>query len=796
MRVNLRWLNEYVRVDVPVKKLSELLSMSGLKVEGVHRREGGLPGVVVAEVLDKAPHPNADTLTLVDVSIGDGDAQRVVCGADNYSVGDRVPLATVGARLGDVEIAERKIRGETSRGMLCSAAELEIARDHGGIFIMPSDAPLGEEVGAVLDLDAPVLELEVTPNRPDCMGMIGIAREVSALLGNELTIPPIDAAFDDSLPSPVGVDIADPTGCVRYVARYLEDVRVGPSPVHIVKRLLSVGIRPILNVVDITNYVMLETGQPLHAFDATKVDGHGIVVRRASRGERLVTLDGSERALHPDDLLIADRSKPLAMAGLMGGADSEVSDATTSVVIESATFDPATVAYMSRRHFLRTEASGRFERGSDPEGALYAAARAAQLMASYAGARVATQVSDAYPTVVDPVRLRLRPRRTNAIVGTDIRADLQASKLRSIGLDVVEEAEALAVTVPTFRPDLKREIDLVEEVVRLVGFDSITSTIPPGRSGALTERQAAERKLKATLVGLGLREAWTSAFASDKDFDDLGLPADHPARSTVKLANPMTADESSMRTTLLPALLRSVARNFAHRSEGASLFEVARVFEPTGGELPQEAPVVAAVCGGLREPQRWDSPEQAWDFFSLKGVLEGLFAALRVEGAQFIPVGGAPFHPTRAARVQVGEVTLGAIGEIHPDVCDRFDVPQGTVALELAVAALFASLPGRPRVGELPKFPPILIDLAVVVDEDVPADRLQRIIGEAGGPEVTGVRLFDLYRGDQIPPGKKSLAYALELRSPEKTMTDEEAAAVRDRVISRLAEQTGAQLRS
>ena len=796
MRVNLRWLNEYVHVDVPVKKLSELLSMSGLKVEGVHKREGNVRGVIVAEVLDTAPHPNADTLTLVDVSTGNGDAQRVVCGASNYTVGDRVPLATVGARLGDLEISERKIRGETSRGMLCSPAELDISREGSGIFIMPADAPVGADITELLDLDATVIELEVTPNRSDCMGMIGIAREVSALIGNELRVPDPTPPAADDLASPVKVDVQDPSGCIRYVARYLEDVRIGPSPLTVVKRLLSVGIRPISNVVDITNYVMMETGQPLHAFDAAKIEGHSILVRRARGGETMVTLDGTERRLHPDDLLIADPSKPIGMAGVMGGEDTEVSEETSSVILEAATFDPATIAYMSRRHFLRTEASGRFERGADPEAPVYATARACQMMAEHAGARVSSDVTDSYPLEVERAQLRLRPRRTNAIVGAQIRADLQADKLRSIGLDVVEEADALAVTVPTFRPDLKREIDLVEEVARLVGFEAIASTIPPGRSGALSDVQAADRRIKSMLVGLGLREAWTPAFASQRDFDDLGLPAGHPARTIVRLANPMTSDEEGLRTTLMPALLRSVARNVAHSVDSVALFEMSRVFEPTDEALPQEAPVLAAICCGARRTQGWDGPAERWDFFALKGLLEALLAGLGVEGAGFEPVDGAPFHPTRAARVEIAGVTIGALGELHPDVCDRFAVPEGTVSFELALSALMSALPGRPRVDELPRFPPVFMDLAVVVEERVPAAAVERLIAEAGRPEVESVRLFDLYRGDQVAAGKKSLAYALQLRSPGKTMTDEEAAQVRDRIVKALADRAGAQIRS
>lgn len=484
------------------------------------------------------------------------------------------------------------------------------------------------------------------------------------------------------------------------------------------------------------------------------------------------------------------------MAGLMGGADSEVSAATTSVTLESACFDPATIAYMSRRHLLRSDASARFERGTDPEGVRYAAQRAAQMIAQHAGARVSGEVADAYPSPVEPARIRLRPRRTNAIVGAEIRRDLQASTLRSIGLDVDEQADALEVTVPTFRPDLRREIDLVEEVARLVGFESIPSTIPPGRSGALSARQSAERKLQTTLIGLGLHEAWTPTFASEKDLDDLLLPPEHPARRMVRLANPMSADETGLRTTLLPGLLRSLARNFAHEAHSAALFETSRVFEPTGEELPREAPVVAVVCSGSRRPKGWGWPGEPWDFFGLKGLLEALLAGLGISGVTFAPVEGAPFHPTRTARVERSGITIGALGEVHPDVCERFSVPEGTVAWELALSALLAARPGPPRVQELPKFPPVYIDLAVVVDDSVPAEEVENSIVEAGRPEVTDVRLFDLYRGDQIERGKKSLAFALEIRSPDRTMTDEEAAAVRDRVVARLAEQTGARLRT
>ena len=796
MRVNLRWLNEYVHVDVPVKKLMELLSFSGLKVEGVHRGNSGLDGIVVAEVLDMAPHPNADTLTLVDVKTAEGHEQRVVCGVRNYEVGDRVPLATVGARLGDVQIAERKIRGETSNGMLCSPQELNISRDHTGIFILPPDAPLGEDIGGLLDLDATVIELEVTPNRPDCMGMIGIAREVAALLDKELVLPNATVPSDADLSNPTGVSIEDPTGCLRFTARYMENVTVGPSPLVMFKRLLSAGVRPISNVVDITNYVMLETGQPLHAFDARKIQDSRIMVRRARNGESFETLDGNHRQLHPEDLLITDPTGPLGMAGLMGGAESEVSEETTSVVLEVACFDAATIAYMSRRHFLRTEASARFERQTDPNGPEFASARAARLFAEHAGGRVADRMTDEYPERAEPRRLTLRPERTNKILGRSVRPDLQVAKLRSIDIEITSDGPPIEVAVPTFRPDLKREIDLVEEVGRLVGFETIPSTVPPGRSGGLTTEQVTERRVKVALAGLGLFEAWTPGFMSEQELNDLGLRADHPARKLVRLANPMTADEAGMRTTLMPGLLRSLAGTIAHQAGSAALFEIARIYEPTQDILPQEAPMLGIVCAGERHQKNWNGDPHVWDFFALKGVLESLLRGLGIADTALEPVHGPPFHPTRAANIRIGELPLGALGEIHPDVCDRFNVPERTVGLEISLSALHARLPDRPRIGELTKFPPNFIDLAVVVPDDVAAQVVEDGIREFGRPEVTSVRLFDLYKGEQIGTGNKSLAYALELRASDGTMTDDQAVEVRDRIVKGLAERTGARLRS
>ena len=796
MRLPLRWLEEFVAVDVPADKLAELLDLSGTKVETVHRPSGSVEGVVVAEVLEISPHPNADNLTLVDVRTDPGETQRVVCGARNFGVGDLVPLALVGARLPDMEITERKIRGEVSSGMLCSASELGVSSDHSGILVLPKDGPLGSDVVGLLGLDDTVLELELTPNRPDCMSVYGMAREVSAILGNQLK--PLDPSLETvaTVASRVKVDIEDPVGCPRYLARCIENVRIGPSPAWMAARLLSVGVRPISNVVDITNYVLFELGQPLHAFDAAKVRDQHIVVRRARRGERMITLDGQDRLLHEDDLLIAERKHALALAGVMGGGDSEVSDETAAVILESAHFDPASISFTSRRHGLRTEASARFERGTDPEVVDLAAARAAGLIAQLAAGNVAPEATDVYGAPVERTSITLRSARVGQVLGAPVAPDLQSGYLRALGLDVVERDGTFDVTVPTFRPDLSREIDLVEEVGRLAGFDRLPTTLPPGRTGGLDRSQATERAIRRILTGFGLFEAWTSSFMSEADLERLGVGGDQPAARSVRLANPMTQEETALRTTLLPGLLRSVSSNERQRSEGTALFELARVYEPTSEPLPNEALILGGVLSGARSLAGWAGPEEAWGFFDAKGIIESLFDALGVERPEFTSAEGAPFHPTRAAAVTFRGHTAGGVGELHPEVLTRWDIERPVIAFELALAPLLAALPGKPKVDDLSRFPSNHIDLAVVVNRDVPAASPEAVIREVGGTDLARVRLFDVYQGDQVAEGKKSLAFSLELRSPDKTLSDADANAVRDRILDALRERVGAELRS
>jgi phenylalanyl-tRNA synthetase beta chain len=796
VKVGLSWLQEYVDVDLPAEKLAELFDLSGTKVESLRRPAAGVNGVVVAEVLDIQDHPNADNLILVEVKADGDEVNQVVCGVRNFQVGDRVPYARVGSKLPDLEISERKIRGVSSAGMLCSPAELGVSQDHSGILVLPPESQPGQDVKSLLGLDEVIFEFEITPNRPDCMNVIGLAREVSVLLRTELRIPDIDTTVGDDLDASVEVRVDDRTGCPRYLARYLEGIKIAPSPGWMSSRLLAAGVRPISNVVDATNFVMLEFGQPLHAFDADLLHKRTIVVRRAKKGERITTLDGVERDLHPDDLMIADPKHSVGIAGVMGGEDSEVSDATERVILESAYFNPSSIAFTARRHQLRTEASARFERGADPEIVPVAAARAAQLMVETAGGRLSAVAVDEYPAPVERPTVTLKPQRADVVLGAPVAPETQAEYLRRLGMEVTEQEDFFEVLPPSFRPDIRREEDLIEEVGRLAGFDRLPSTLPPGRAGALDARQEFERRVRRIMSARGIAEAWTNSLMGPRDLDRLGLPSDHTARRVVSLANPLSEDEPWMRTTLLPGLLGAAERNVAHRATSVALFELARVYEPSGGDLPTEAMMLSGVFLGPQRPQHWNSAEIAWDFFAVKGVIDSLCSGLGVGAVKYTPLEGFPFHPTRAASISLDAAQFGLLGELHPEVCEHFGVPERAVGFELALAPLAARLPEREQIEELPRYPGVYLDLAVVVDDSTPAENVESTIREAGAPELTSVRLFDLYRGEQIPAGKKSLAYALTFRVPDRTLTDEDAAAIRDRIVAALTDRTGATIRA
>jgi phenylalanyl-tRNA synthetase beta chain len=797
--VPLSWLADYVVIDRDAESLAAALTSAGLKVESIHRPGADIEGVVVGEVREIMPHPNADKLLMVDVSTG-VSVRQIVCGAHNFQVGDKVPVALPGAHLpGDVTIGRTTIRGEVSEGMLCSARELGVADDHSGILVLPPDAELGAEVTKVLGLDDVILDIEVTTNRPDAMSLLGIAREVAAITGGHVTFPALrmNRATPGSPPVEdlAQVTVEDPAGSPRYLARVITGVTPGPSPDWVAKRLTAAGVRPISNIVDATNYALLVTGHPMHAFDLDKLAGSKIVVRRAAEGEKIVTIDGDTRELVPDDLVIADAEGPVALAGIMGGRDTEVSDSTTRILLESAYFDPASVLRTSKRHGLRSEASARFERGADPNNVPYAAELASALIQEWAGGESAPGAIDVYPEPVEPWSLTLRPERVNEVLGTNLSVEEMVDDLRRLGLNPVIEDGRIRVTVPTRRPDLRAEWDLIEEIARLTGYDRIPSRIPTGaRVGGLNRPQRLQRRVHNLLTGAGLFEAVTTAMIGPADLDRMGYPPDHPARKALRLTNPLTVDESILRPSLLPGLVASAARNVARRNLIVRLFEVGRCFVPRETNLLPEEPLRLGMVMHGPTPQEWHTPSRELDFFDLKGVVELLMEGLRIDYT-FGPATRDPFVPGRTAALVVPGGAFGTIGELTPATAERYGFTNRVVAAELELGKLIELARDPAQAKEPTRFPPVLLDLAVVVPEQVEAAEVMELARSAGGSALVDVRVFDVYRGEQAGEGRKSLALSLTFLRPDRTLTQDEAVAARDAIAAALQRRLGAEVR-
>ncbi len=809
MRVPLTWLEEFVAVGIDVDDFVDLLDMTGTAVEAVERGASVPEGVVVGRVVTKEQHPDADKLTVATVDIGADEPLGIVCGAPNYEVGDKIAVALVGTRLPNgIKLKRAKIRGVPSEGMMCAPDELGMGSDHSGLLILDTDAPVGETLASYLGSGETVLELEITPNRPDCLSMVGVAREVGAITGGEATRPTVDVPESGSpAADAVTVTIGDPALCPRYTARIIRGVKVGPSPDWLAARVSASGARPINNVVDVTNYVMFELGQPLHSFDMDRLASQGggteIVVRLAREGEDLVTLDGQDRQLAPDTLLICDPSGPVALAGVMGGASTEVDDDTVTVLLESACFDTASVSRTSRRLGLFSEASQRFERGVDPNGCAEACDRAAALIAEVSGGEVAPGIVDAYPRRIEPLEVTLRLSRTNAVLGTVLDAGTVGGILERLGLDVRHDgADVLRVTVPTFRPDLEREIDLVEEVLRVHGMGKVGSTLPAGRQriGALTLAQRRRAVAAESLRAAGLSEAITWSFGDPRDMDALmwTLPG---GSAPVRLLNPMTEDQSVMRWTTLPNLLRAVAGNQRKGVADVHLYEIGPVWTVgAGAKEPVQTEVAAGVLAGRWAPGAWwedtAAREATLDLFDGKGVLETLFEALGVEGWHLAPAERAWLQPGRSAEVVVDGEPVGWIGEVHPTVLERFEAGSPVTAFEIAMAPVLDRAREIREFVDLPRFPAVKADVALVVDEAVSAESVEEAIRSAGGTLLASVRLFDVYSGKGVPAGRKSLAFALEYRDPERTLTDDDVAATHERLVRKVTAAVGGELRT
>ena len=802
MRVPLLWLHDYCDPGISLGELEHRLTMTGTKVEALHRHGvEALDSFLVGRVLSAEQHPNADRLTVCMVDVGEGDARQIVCGAPNVAAGQIVAVAGPGAVMPDgTRLKRAKLRGVESNGMILAEDEVGIGPDHDGIMVLDDALAVGTPLADVLPIATDVLELEITPNRPDCLSIYGVARETHAATGAPLAPPPWsdDPGEPGDVPG-VSIEVEDPELCPRFTARLFEGVRIGPSPDWLKARLSAAGMRPINNVVDITNFAMLATGQPMHAFDFDLVAGGHLVVRRAEEGEVLTTLDDVDRVLDDQIVVIADDAGPTSIAGIMGGERSEVRPGTTRVLMEAATWNGPNIQRTSTRLALRSEASGRFEKQLQPEQAMDGQGLAAILMLELTGARLVGGTVDVGGPGPAPARLRLRDERVARLLGTPIPREDAARILRALEFGVEEAANGLDVTVPYFRRgDVTREADLVEEVARMWGLEKLPATLPSrrGATGVLAPEQRLRRRLEDALTGSGLYEALGWSFAAPALVDRLRIPEGDPRHRPVVLRNPMSEDQSVLRTTVLGSLLDVAKRNRARGMSDVRLFEVGGVYfdrprpGETHGDLPDERTHVGALLTGAMRPPSWREPEPpAAGFFTVKAVLAALLDTLRVPWS--VEAAREPFlHPGRSARVLVGDVAAGWVGEIHPAVARDWDL-EAAAGFEVDLGVLEAAAPAVTHFADVTSFPAVLQDRAWWFARDVAAGDVLATVRAAGGPLLRAAEIFDVYPADD----RVSLAVRLEFRADDRTLTDEEVAQRRAKIDAAVAERLGGEPR-
>lgn len=819
MRVSYEWLKDMVDVPEDPKDLVKEYIHTGTEVEAVEKVGADLEHVVTGKILTKVPHPDSDHMWLTTVDVGmknvdkDGKPEplQIVCGAQNFNAGDHIVVAMIGAHLpGDVKIKKSKLRGVESYGMNCSERELGLGSDHSGIMILPEDAPVGVDFTDYYGISDTVVDCEITPNRPDCLSMEGMAVETSAIFDEDthITEPQIKSEIATRTEDLVDVTIADSALCQRYVARVVKNVKIGPSPEWLARRVEAAGSRTINNVVDVTNYVMYLTGQPLHAFDLNKLgvrDGkRHIVIRAAEDGEKVTTLDHIDRDLTSDMIVITDDGKtPVALAGVMGGLNSEIDENTTDVLLESACFDKGHISRTSRNLDLMSEASIRFERQVDAAACSRIADIAAALFEECCGAEVCTGKVDNYPAPVEPAHIHLRTQRVCALSGADIESDFMAQRLRRLGCAVTPAEDGFDVVAPTNRPDLTREVDLIEEILRLWGEDEVEATLPAARNhaGGLTVDQQRIRKIGATLRALGLSETQTYNFADARDLERLHM-SEKGRGIPVQIINPLVADQSQMRRSMLPGLLRSVEYNISHGEKNIALYEIGRVF--FGHEhksQPDEPRFVCGVMSGAWDDDQWNRKYPKLNFFDAKGVVQELLKALRITKVRYKVADQEEYgwlQPGCAAEIYAhGGELIGWVGNIHPEVLQNFEVEQDVVAFELSVEALLRLAKRELPYQEVPTLPGVSVDLAIVVDEDVTAETVEQRIQSAGGKLLADVRLFDVFRDKQrVGEGKKSLAFSLTYRAADHTLTSDEVEKAHDRLVKKVMRAVNGEVRS
>ncbi len=799
MLVPINWIKEYVDIDEnsDTVELANQLTMTGSNVEEVITLREDVSNVVVGKIFSVEPHPNADKLVVCKVDVGEETIQ-IVTGANNIASGQLVPIALHGAKLpGDLVIKRGKLRGEESHGMMCSGEELELkdsdypGAEVDGILILQEDYPLGMDIKEALDLGGDVIDFEITSNRPDCLSMVGMAREFAVTTGKTLSMPEITVNKGvGNISDDLQIEVKDIELCPRYIARVVKDIKIEPSPRWMRRRLAAAGVRPINNIVDITNYVMLELGQPMHAFDLDKVAGRKIIVRTANPGETLVTLDDKNRNLTPDMLVIADDEKPIAMAGVMGGANTEITEATNQIVFESALFNGASVRATSKALGLRSESSSRFEKGLDINMALTAVDRALQLVQELGAGTIVEGRIDVLNASTEKRQLEVDINKINNLLGLNLENSEITGILNDLGLESSVEGELLTVLVPTFRNDVEGAADLAEEVARIYGYDRIPMTLMESSAskGTRTEGQRLLDQVKQALVGMGMYEVITYSFTSPRVYESIGWKEEDKKPDVVTILNPLGEDQSVMRTTLFPQILEVMSRNYNHRLESCSIFEINPIFLPKSTpltDLPDE--VLTLAMGEYGEKS---------DFYSLKGKLETLTSLLGLaDRISFQPGSHSALHPGRTAEMLLDGKSIGVFGEVHPKIGEGYEIDVKAVLGEVSLQVLLEQADTNKQYTSLPRYPAVTRDLAFVVEKSVPAAQIPDTIGKGSGTILEEVGLIDIYNGSQIPEGHKSMAYALSYRASDRTLKDDEVNRAHEKIIGLLEAELGASLR-
>lgn len=802
MKLSMNWLSDFTDVsDVAIKDYCDRMTDTGSKVEGYEIPDEYLTGVVCGRILSVEKHPDAERLVVCSVDVGADSPLQIVTAATNVYSGALVPVATDGSHLaGDIKIKKGKLRGVVSEGMFCSIEELGLTLHdmpgaiEDGILILGDcgiDAPVGTDIRDALMMRDSVVEFEITPNRPDCLSVIGLARESAVSYGRELNIPvpEVKAAADgDDVTKYIKVDIASPTLCPRYTARAVKNVRIAPSPLWLRMRLRAAGVRPINNIVDITNYVMLEYGQPMHAFDYSCLDGSHIIVRTAVDGENFKSLDDKDHVLTSSNLVIADEKKAVALAGVMGGANSEITDNTKTVIFESANFLGSSIRTTARSQGMRTESSSRYEKGMDAENTMPAVQRACELVQLLDAGDVVDGVIDVYPGKKDVTTLTIDPEEINTFLGCDIDADFMRNTLLSLGFGV----EGDTVTVPSYRADVECMNDLAEEVIRIYGYNSIESAPLAGyHAGGRTPRQAFRVSLADALCGMDFDEICTFSFISPKAYDKIRMATDDARRRSVTIMNPLGEDTSVMRTTALPSMLSVISGNYSVKNHDIRLFEPATVYLPSEEEGALPAEPVSLVLGMCSAAYKGEA-----GFYRMKGYVDAILAYAGVTGEYEAVESESSYHPGRCAAVTVNGERVALMGEIHPEVLENYGIGMDTFAAEIDFEKLFSLVDSARRYAPLPKFPALERDLSLVCAEEVTAGSIEKCIASAGGNSVSSVKLFDIYRGPQIGDGKKSVSFAVTLRAADRTLTDDEADGIIAKIMKKVSAAFGAELRS